>query len=126
MESQMSNEAHQFILSLIAEEAAEVSQAAVKCQRFGSSHAEKKGGVTNVQKLTGEQIDLRIMFNLYERVTGIALEAPGYDVQRKFQRIDRYIKISHQQGMISRECRDLFLQALAGEYLQIEANGLDV
>jgi len=93
----------QLLLGKVAEEAAEVSQRALKAQQFGLDEVQTGQDQTNEQRLHGELIDLRAVIEMVEDEARVRLLPVGIEsrpavephaITDKKRRVERYIVLS--------------------------------
>lgn len=90
----------EMLLMLLAEEAAEIAQAASKCLRFTPEHRKDgEGTPSNLENLQTELNDLNaIIFSL--KSEGIILNTNAMSLT-KLEKLDKYFDISRQLGTLT-------------------------
>ena len=90
----------EFILSRIAEEASEIAQAAIKCQRFTTDHAHYKE--SNVDRLKGELGDLEGLVRMAGQLGIFVIDPRTQEkhIERRVEKELHYMQISHDMGCI--------------------------
>ena len=83
-----------YLLTKLAEEASEVSQAALKCSLFGLDDHHPERTTTNVQELEQEMVDILAVFAIIQQEFGIlsslSEEEARTAAKRKFDKLDHY------------------------------------
>lgn len=88
----------QLLLTQLAEEAAEVSQAVSKAIRFGLDSS-YNGGPDNASKIRQEVEDLLAVYELLT-VGGALAPAFSYQFPAKQQKVERYLCLSESLGIL--------------------------
>lgn len=89
---------HEHLLTILAEECAEVAQRASKALRFGMEEIQKDQPLTNAQRITQEFTDLVAVYGMLD------LPAPlPCDIVAKQERVEKYLKYSHEQGTLTND-----------------------
>ncbi len=107
----------QYLLQCLSEECAEVQLIASKCNRFGleSHHPDDPDKVTNRTKLTNEVIDLMALIHAVG-MNGIlhVTDPKGAEqgIQAKLIKLDKYMQISEDLGLLQKEPAPEPLKAL--------------
>ena len=89
----------QYLLCKLAEEASEVSKAALKAQQFGLNEVYPKTGLTNAERLTEEINDL------IASLVMLADDAYKYvedyrAIEKKIDKVEHYLKYSQELGEV--------------------------
>lgn len=91
-----------YYFMLLAEEAAEIAQAALKCVRFTPEYTHE--GLTNLERLRTEIADLMTILDLLElngiNVIGDDMKKFEAMMDYKIERLEIYTNISKQLGVI--------------------------
>jgi hypothetical protein len=96
----------QLILIKIAEEAAEISKAALKASQFGLDDRDPATQVTNLDWLLSEYHDLQgvmTLLRMEQKNTvdrGLKLEATPWELREKLQKVCRWAKHSIEQNRL--------------------------
>jgi len=95
----------QHLLCKIAEEAAEVGQMAMKCQQFGLDEVwedNPDGPSTNIERLRAELIDLIAVKHMLAEAFDTSSKAGDMisAVNKKQEKVRRYLKYSQELGMV--------------------------
>jgi len=88
------------LLTILAEECAEVAQRASKALRFGLEEIQPGQTLTNAQRIMEEYDDLRAVVELCS-VRGMMPMPDDWRVKAKQQKIDQYLRYSQQQGTLT-------------------------
>lgn len=89
----------QYILTLIQEECAELSQRASKALRFGLYEVQPGQELDNWERLRGEFVDLWTSVCLLDRLL-VNFDYDHDDVGAKINKIKKYMKISVDRGIL--------------------------
>jgi len=89
----MTREEH--LLTILAEECAEVAQRASKCLRFGMLDVEEDESENNKQRLMAEFADLIAVYEMLEMLWPTA-----WMVDRKKTRVEHYLEYSKERGRL--------------------------
>jgi hypothetical protein len=92
----------QYLLTVLAEEAAEVAKEAIKAARFGIDDAHPRTGETNRQRLTAEFNDLVAVMEMVKSDLGLKDLYHGPAIATKQARVQTYMEYSKERGMV--EC----------------------
>ncbi len=95
----MTMDRNQWILCKIAEEANEVAHRALKAQQFGLDEIQENQLKDNLERLREEMHDLIVV---YDMLDGPMREPPQVVRAEKHQKMKRYLKISEENGMVSK------------------------
>lgn len=95
----------EYSLAIVAEEAAEVAQAAIKCMRFTTNHSQEEGGPTNLQHLLTELAQLQATVNSLIVVCAIDFDQEKWDAafHAKLEAMKKYGHISIELGCLTQE-----------------------
>jgi NTP pyrophosphatase (non-canonical NTP hydrolase) len=88
----------QYLMSLLMEEASEVSQAANKCNRFTPEHVYEAYGNSNLERLQIEITDFMTVLNMIEEE--LKTEFSKEPSQAKRERIELYMHASRLMGTL--------------------------
>ena len=92
------------LLTCLAEEAAEVGQRVSKALRFGLGEIQQGQPLNNEQRITDEIQDFIAVAEILYRKGIIGHFMPGESkVKAKGQKIEKYMKISREQGVLSND-----------------------
>jgi hypothetical protein len=102
----------QFLLGKIAEEAAELSQIALKCQQFGLAEVMEGQPLTNAERMVREYWDLKTVLRMLDRETGLQagpMNPHGAEesahMNGKVARVGKYLEKSVALGQVARQGR---------------------
>lgn len=95
----------QYVANLVAEEASEIAQAALKISRFGVKSVDPATGVTSLQKLIAELNDLEATLLLLDEELGpqgLSLQGRGDQkaIDDKIQKILKYAGVSIERKLL--------------------------
>ena len=95
----------QYAANAVAEEAAEIAQAALKISRFGAESVDPATGVTGLQKLIAELNELEGALTLLDEelaAKGLSLAGRGDQeaIGNKIQKILKYAAVSIQRKLL--------------------------
>lgn len=88
------------LLTILSEECAEVSQRVSKALRFGLHEVQPGQPLNNAERITQEMADL---LGIYEMlcIEEIIPGAQDYHIQQKRQKVEKFLKLSEQEGCLS-------------------------
>ena len=89
-----------FLLALLAEEAAEVAQAAIKAIRFGLEEVKEGTNTTNAERLRGELHDLMGILVMLNDETTLAYSDDLDAIHAKRERVEKYYAYSKSIGEV--------------------------
>ncbi len=89
----------QFLLIKLAEEAAEVSQIALKTAQFGETESCPGLGLTNVERIYQELNDLNAIIELLQDAR-FSYVPSASAIEAKKQKVEKYLKYSLSLGMV--------------------------
>lgn len=92
----------QYLLTKLAEEAAEVGQRALKMQQFGKEEKEPGQDFTNEQRLNQELNDLSMIVRLLKEECGLDLYTDPWWFDIKKPKVEKYMKYSQELGMVDK------------------------
>jgi NTP pyrophosphatase (non-canonical NTP hydrolase) len=87
------------LLTILAEECAEVAQRASKAARFGMSEVQPGQELSNASRLAYEMTDLIAVYLMLTGFTGIDCESPG--VREKRAKVEQFLAYSAECGTVS-------------------------
>jgi len=92
----------QYLLTKLAEEAAEIAQMALKTQQFGLNEVRAGQDLTNKQRLIGELNDLFAIVEILNDEYDLGFK-PDYDAtMKKIEKIKKYYALSQDLGKVMR------------------------
>lgn len=89
----------QYLLSKLAEEAAEVAQIALKAQIFGL-HERYLDDPTNIERVTLEINDMLAIIEMINEEAGNVISVNEDHVAEKIAKVEHYMEYSRQQGLL--------------------------
>jgi hypothetical protein len=89
----------QYLLTLIQEECAELSQRASKALRFGLYEVQPGQELDNWERLRGEFVDLFTSLYMLDWVI-VDVDVKDDDVQTKANKIKKYMQLSVDRGIL--------------------------
>jgi NTP pyrophosphatase (non-canonical NTP hydrolase) len=90
------------LLTIAAEECAEIAQRISKAQRFGLDEIQPGQGYDNAERINEEFNDLIAVLRLIERETGRDLtEIFGSSVRKKQRKVEEFLELSKAEGRLS-------------------------
>lgn len=90
----------EYLLICLAEECAEVAQAASKCLRYGDDE-HYEGGASNLERLETEVCDLLTLLDMLGLSPRIGTNVLASEKKR--QKVEQQMEIAHQRGIVD-EC----------------------
>lgn len=90
----------QFLLGKLAEEAAEVSQMALKTQQFGLHEIYHIQEFTNAQRTHHELDDMMAIIHMLNIEFEFGYEVDRINVSKKIAKVNKYAEYSKQQGVL--------------------------
>lgn len=91
----------EYFLVCLAEECDEVSQRVMKALRFGLDEVQEGQALSNKQRISEELFDLVSVATLCDRMGLLAgVEPNEAAVQRKLAKIEKFMAISCEQGVL--------------------------
>lgn len=88
------------LLSILAEECAEVAQRATKAQRFGLSEIQPGQELTNAERIMQEVHDLYGIVEMLQYEGGLPGEYDNAAVMAKIAKVEHYLKFSAECGTL--------------------------
>lgn len=92
----------QYLLTLIQEECAELSQRASKALRFGLFEVQSGQELDNWERLMGEYVDLYTTIQMLDSLF-VDVKPNDEDVLIKIDKIKKYMKLSVDRGILEGE-----------------------
>lgn len=89
------------LLTILAEECAEVAQRATKALRFGLSEVKPGQSETNAEQLVRELVDLRAVVDMLEREGALPVNHPTNTMARKRAQVEKYLAYSASLGLLA-------------------------
>lgn len=90
------------LLTIAAEECAEIAQRISKAQRFGLDEIQPGQGYDNAERINNEFNDLIALLRMIEKETGRDLtEIFGSSVRAKQRKVEEFLLLSAEQGTLS-------------------------
>ena len=91
----------QYHLTKIAEEAAEVSQRALKAMQFGFGETQPGEAEDNLQRLVGEYQDLVITFeNMASYFEGLDITISDAQREKRLAKMQKFLELSQRLGQV--------------------------
>lgn len=91
---------HEHLLTILAEECAEVAQRASKALRFGLGEVQPGQGLTNAERIVGEVTDLLAVALMLADEGHLALEDQQGAVAAKRAKVEKFLAYSAQCGTL--------------------------
>lgn len=90
---------HEHLLIILAEECAEVQQAATKALRFGL-HEQRDLPTSNYDRLRAELNDIWAVVEMVEHACDVSLEKQYDAIKAKQEKVEKYLKYSYELGTL--------------------------
>ena len=84
----------QYLLTKLAEEAAEISQIALKTAQFGVHERYKPSGLTNIQRVEQEYNDLIAIVSMLKEECNIVIKTDEDKIKSKKSKVFHYLNYS--------------------------------
>lgn len=93
----------QWFLAKIAEEAAELSQRAMKAQQFGLDEKQPGQSLNNLERMVSEAHDLIATYQLMmsELDAGICPMPRPHQIEQRSQKMEKFLGLSQSLGMVA-------------------------
>lgn len=89
------------LLTIAAEECAEIAQRISKAQRFGLREIQPGQGYDNAERINGEFNDLVAVFRMIEREANCDLtETFGSSIRKKQRKVEEFLELSKAEGRL--------------------------
>jgi len=92
------------LMTIAAEECAEIAQRISKAQRFGLGEVQPDQGFDNAERIRSEFVDLYATLQMIEVEAGLVdaalIHAEPGEVSRKQGKIEEFLKLSAKMGML--------------------------